>query len=213
MTRLIIVRHGQSEANLQGIFAGQLDVELSKLGHTQAERTAEHIMENYKVDKVYASDLKRAYSTAKHLADKLGTEIIATQGMREINAGKWDGQKFDDIPSLYSKDYDVWINDIGNARCTDGETTVELSERIMAEIMRIAKENDGKTVMVATHATPIRVMQCLWQVNDLREMKNIPWVSNASVTVAEVENGKVELKLVGYDEHLSDCATALPANV
>ncbi len=213
MTRLIIVRHGQSEANLQGIFAGQLDVELSELGHLQAERTAEYIAENYNIDRIYASDLKRAYGTAKHLADKLGTEIIKAPNMREINAGEWDGRKFGDLLKDYAEDYGVWINDIGRARCTGGETTVGLSERISAEIARIAEENEGKTVVIATHATPIRVMQCLWQGYTIADMNKISWVSNASVTVAELEGGQAELTLVGFDGHLEGCATTLPPNV
>ena len=63
MTRLLFVRHGQSEANLEGVFAGQIDPALTELGYRQAECTAEFIAKTYSVDAVYSSDLQRAYHT------------------------------------------------------------------------------------------------------------------------------------------------------
>lgn len=214
MTTLILVRHGQSMANLEHRFAGQrYDAELSQLGHKQAELTASYIIKNYKVDRIYASDLKRAYETAVHTADKLGMEIIKAPGMREIYAGEWEGMKFDDIDIKYPKEYREWKTNIGMSSCVGGENVHELARRVSEEITQIAKENDGKTVMVATHATPIRAMQCLWEGKSLKEMKDISWVSNSSVTVAEYENGRFKLVSVSYDEHLGDIRTELPKNV
>ena len=63
MTTLILVRHGQSESNLKHIFCGQTDVKLTEKGHAQAKKTAEYIIKNYKIDKIYSSDLQRAYDT------------------------------------------------------------------------------------------------------------------------------------------------------
>ncbi len=214
MTTLIIVRHGQSMANLEGKFAGQrYDAELSPLGHKQAELTAEYVIKNYKVDRVYASDLKRAYLTAVHTADKLGMEVIKAPGMREIYAGKWEGMKFDDIDSKYPKEFREWKTNIGMSSCVGGEKVGELVKRVLAQITQIAEENDGKTVVIATHATPIRAMQCCWEGKSLKEMKDVSWVSNSSVTVAEYESGRFKLVSVSYDKHLGDIKTELPKNV
>ncbi len=65
MTKLILIRHGESVANRNHIFVGHTDVELEEKGVKQAELTAQYVYENFKVDKVYASDLKRAYETGK----------------------------------------------------------------------------------------------------------------------------------------------------
>jgi broad specificity phosphatase PhoE len=105
------------------------------------------------------------------------------------------------------------MQDIGNAHCPEGESVKELGERIMTELTKIAEENDGKTVVVATHATPIRVAQTLIQYGTLEEMKNVKWVSNASVTILESKNGKWSCPKVSIDEHLADLKTALPTNV
>lgn len=212
MTTLILVRHGQSMANLEKIYAGHTDYDLSPTGHAQTEKTAEYILENYKVDKIYSSDLKRAYNTAKKVADKIGMEIITDKNLREIYAGNWEDVPFDELVQKYSDDYSVWLDDIGNSVCTGGESVKQLAERILKKLTEIATENDGKTVLVTFHATPIRTMQCLWSGKTLDEMKDVPWVSNASVTVVEYKDSNFELKLIGEDSHLSGMQTELPSN-
>lgn len=214
MTRLILIRHGQSIANLERVYAGHTDIDLSQLGLMQAQKTAEYVTEKYKIDKIYASDLKRAYNTAKPISERLGIEIIPDQRLREIFAGEWEGLKFDYLMEAYKEEYaNLWKNDIGKARCPGGESTKELAERILARLKEIATENEGKTVVIATHATPIRSMQCLWQGMSFDEMKDVPWASNASVTEAIYEDGEFSLVFAGYDEHLKDLVSQLPANV
>lgn len=213
MTKLIFVRHGQSMANLENIFAGTYDVDLSPKGHMQAEKTAIYVAENYKIDKIYSSDLKRAYSTAKHIADRLDLDIITETGLREISAGQWEGMHFDDLEKNFPDEYSIWKNDIGKAVCPGGESVKHLGERVTNILSQIAEKNCGKTVLIATHATPIRVIECLWQNLSLDKMKDIPWVSNASVTTVEISNDAAYFLEIGIDEHLTDIKTELPANV
>ena len=82
----------------------------------------------------------------------------------------------------------------------------------MAALTDIAKENDGETVVVATHATPIRAAQTVIQHGDIGHMKNVPWVSNGSVTVLEF-NGEWRCASVSEDHHLGAYKTVFPANV
>ena len=152
MTRLILIRHGQSEANELNVFAGNYDIELTELGCNQAECTAKYIAENYKVDKVYASDLKRAFKTAQIIAEKFGLEVIPEKGFREIFAGEWEAVKFDELSEKYPEDWDKWRNDLGNSRCTGGESVRELGERVINTLKKVAEENDGKTIVIGTHA-------------------------------------------------------------
>ena len=213
LTTLLLVRHGESEANRSGIFAGNLDADLQDRGLVQAKRSAEYIAENYKVDAVYASDLKRAYKTGKAIADRLGLSITTDSRLREIRAGEWDGKRFSDLPLLFPNDFSLWMSDIGNSACTGGESVKQLSERIMSALTDIAEQNDGKTLVIATHATPIRVAQTAMSGLPLDEMQNIPWVSNCSVTETHFEDGKWTLVKIGIDEHLADLRTSLPKNV
>lgn len=213
MTTLLLIRHGQSEANLSRVFAGNYDAPLTELGLRQAEKTAEFITENYKVDCVYASDLIRAFETGKTVANALNLPITPNGGLREIRAGKWEAIPFDDIVIKFPEEYQKWREDIGNSSCPDGESVKALGERVMATLTAIAEENDGKTVVIATHATPIRVSQTLIEYGNLAPMQDVPWVSNASVTEIIYDSGKWTLGKVGQDSHLSDFRTNLPNNV
>ncbi len=212
MTTLLLIRHGESEANRQGIFAGQINPDLQPEGLLQAEMTAKYIAENYKVDKIYASDLMRAYKTGKALGDLLEMEVIPDKNLREICAGEWEGKYFSDLAIDFKEDYNVWLTNIGEARPTGGEAVRELGGRVMATLTKIAEENDGKTVAIATHATPIRAVQSILQTGSVDAMSKISYVSNASVTILKYD-GEWSLVAVGIDEHLGDMRTALPTNV
>lgn len=213
MTRLLFVRHGQSTANLDGIFAGQIDPALTELGLRQARCTAEFIAENYAVDAVYSSDLQRAYQTGLGIARRLKLPVRSDPGLREIFAGSWEGRRFDDLQAEDSPAYQVWRQDIGHAQCPGGESLTELARRIWDTVRRIAEENDGKTLVLATHATPIRTLQ--WRVSgkDLGFMQQISWVSNASVSEFVYESGSLKPVKISQDAHLADMKTELPSNI
>ena len=213
MTRLLLIRHGESEANNEGIFAGNKDVSLKERGIEQAKKTAEYIAQNYAVDCVYASDLSRAYKTGEIIADALGLKVIADKRLREIYAGQWEGKKFTELEKNFADDYTCWLTDIGNCVCSGGESVKELGERVFKAILEIAEKNNGKTVVIATHATPIRVLQCILGGYSFDLMKNISWVSNASVTELSYENGQWSFINIGEDGHLSELKTTFPANV
>ena len=214
MTTILMVRHGESEANRQGVFAGNFDADLQNRGVKQAEKTAEFIANTYKVDKIYASDLKRAFRTGKAIGDRLGMEVVPDRRLREISAGEWEGKTFNELEEQFKESYYIWRTDVGNAKCPGGESTRDLGARILAALTEIAEANEGKTVVVATHATPVRVMQVHTQAGgDFNVMKDIKWVSNASVSEFIYENGKFRCGKISQDEHLGELSTSLPANV
>ena len=213
MTTFLLIRHGESEANLKRFFAGQLDVPLTPLGHQQARCTATFIAANYHVDGVYASDLQRAYDTGIHIASCFGLPVHPEPGLREIFSGQWQGKTFNELQTDFAHSYSRWLTDIGNACCPDGETVAQLASRVYDAICRIAEENPDKTVAIATHATPIRTLQ--WQITGqpLSHMKDIPWVSNASVSELRWDAGVLTPVRISQDAHLADMKTRFPSNV
>lgn len=214
VTRLIVVRHGESMANKQCIFAGHTDVDLTKLGKKQAELVCGFLCScKYKIDKIYSSDLSRAYNTVFPAAEKLGLEIIKDENLREIYAGKWEGATFESLKENFPESYNTWMTNIQNARCDGGESVGELAVRIKNEIDRIISQNKGKTILIASHGTPIRIMSALWKGVELSDIQNVAWVPNASVSVAEYYNSSVSIPLYGYCDYLENFKTFLPANV
>ena len=214
MTTVIFVRHGESMANKDNKFAGsRTDAALQERGLRQAELMAEYVAENYEIGNVYTSDLQRAYITGKCVADKFGLEVTVREELREIDGGNWEGVTFDDMGRLYPEEFRLWVTDYGHSGCPGGESVSQLAERIMAAAIRIAEENPGKTVLIATHASPVRVMQGLVQNGNLENMNRIPWASNASLTVMEYDRGSWRCTASSLDTYLGELKTELPKTV
>lgn len=212
ITTLLLIRHGESESNEKGIFVGHSNPRLTQRGQEQAKLTAKYIASSCPPDVVYSSDLTRAYTTGKTIADALGVEIKTEEGLREINGGAWEEVAFSELVTRFADDYGQWLTDIGHAKCTAGESVSKMSERVNRTIQKIVCDNKGKTIAIATHGTPIRAMQCLWSGLPLDAMKDIPWASNASVTIAEFKENESKITRVSYDEHLMELRTVLPDN-
>ena len=212
MTKLYLIRHGQSEANLSRLFAGHSDFLLTETGRMQAERVAEWFTDK-PVDFIAASDLLRAYHTAVPLAQGRGMTVTPMQALREVYAGRWEGMAFTAIEETYAADYAVWKNDIGRAVCTEGESVRHLGQRVLAAVTELAQAHDGRSAVIATHATPIRTLLSLWQTGDVLAMKDIPWVPNASITEVRYENGVFTPEKIGMTDHLDGLVTKLPTNV
>jgi len=211
-TKLILIRHGQSIGNLNRVYLGHTDWDLTELGYKQAELVCEYLKDE-KIDIIYSSDLIRAYNTVLPLAKQRNMEIIKDEKLREIYAGEWEGKHYEELVTVYAKEYEIWKTDIGNAGCTGGETVLELQNRIYNEILKIAKENEGKTILIGTHATPIRTLNAT--INNVKkdEMCNIPWATNASVTVLEYVEGKLKMLQYGDDAFLGNDITAFGKNI
>ncbi len=212
MTKLILIRHGQSLGNLNRRFLGHTDLDLSETGYKQAELINEYF-KNIHIDCIYSSDLKRAYNTVLPISKQKNIPIITTENLREIFAGDWENNTIEYIDTNFSKDYDMWKHNIGPAKCTNGERVVDLQKRVYDELERICELNPGKTICVGTHATVIRTFMAKCENKSVEDMKDIPWVVNASVSTFEYENGQFKNLAYGYSEHLGDYLVPFPKNV
>jgi broad specificity phosphatase PhoE len=203
MTTLIIIRHGESETNRSNTFTGQLDVNLTELGILQAKKASRYICDNFKVDAVYSSDLKRAYNTALPIAEHFGLDIITTKEIREIYAGEWQGIPFDQLDSLYPEDRAIYNQIKSYSRCTGGESFGEVYDRSVKEFLRIAAENDGKTVVAASHGAPVRSFICYSLGYDADSLPKAGSIKNTSIHVFEVDGSNAKVIKTNIDEHLT----------
>ena len=211
-TKFIMIRHGFSVANNEQRFAGHSDFPLTDLGKQQAERCAE-ALKNEHIDVIYASDLSRAFETALPVATSHGLEVIPHKGLREIFAGEWEGKTFDELDREYSESFGIWKKDLGQAHPDGGESVAELFSRIISTLEDIAKAEEGKTVCIATHATPIRSVCVAAAGGSAEDMSKISWTPNASISLFEYENGTFTAVYTGKIGHLEGMCTFLPTNV
>ena len=214
MTTLIAVRHAQSLANKEETFIGHKDMDLSELGHEQAKLLGEYLVKKeYPIDVIYSSDLLRPYHTVEPYAKAVGKEIIKDKQLREIYAGRWEGEKFADLLTLFPESYKIWLSDIGSCRCDDGESVAELYERINREIDRIAEKHDGETVLLATHATPIRCLTARAKGVGTEGLKDVKWCENTAINIFEYSSGVLSAKELNVSEHLGEFRSGLPKTV
>lgn len=93
--RLLLIRHGESEADILRVHEGRADFPLTARGHAQAEAMAAYVAGRYRVDRLYASTLTRAMQTARHLADAVGIDILPDDDLMEFNNGLLAGLPYD----------------------------------------------------------------------------------------------------------------------
>ena len=209
---IYLIRHGESTSNVDKTFTGQLDAELTELGRRQAAAIASYFLGRH-IDRIYASDLSRAYETAQPLSKISRVPIEKNKAFREIYGGKWEGEKFAQLQYMYPEDYALWRNDIGAARPTDGESIIEIAKRTTEAVEAIVKEHPDENIVIATHACPIRVILSTWLTGGVEDMQATSWVPNASISIVEYKDGKFMPIQMGITEHLADMITNLPDKI
>jgi probable phosphoglycerate mutase len=153
-TTLVLVRHGQSEANLAGRWQGRTDAPLTSLGRDQAGRLATAAPP---FDAVYASPLQRARDTGRALADHAGTPVVVHPDLVEMSFGDWEGMRPDEIAARYPEMWNA-IYERGDdlPRGETGETFAAAGERMAAVLGQIAADHRGETIAVVSHGGAIR---------------------------------------------------------
>ena len=157
MTRLILVRHAESK--MQGGYVGRSDPSLSVQGRAQAAALARR-MAGESLAAVYSSSLKRALTTAQMIAAPHGLEVSAIADLAELDFGDWDGSTYREIAEVAPQRFNRWLADPAEVRPPNGETLLEMSQRVMAAINGIIAAHPGETAVVVTHGGPARVIVC-----------------------------------------------------
>lgn len=202
MTKFILVRHGQSKANECGYLVGKTEAPLSSLGEKQARAVSEYILKVYKVDAIYSSPLSRACNTVKGVADALNLPINMENKLTEFDFGKWEGLTHEKIKNSFDDGYSKWARDPGVFIPDGGESMAQLQARVVEKIKEIGKKEDGKTVLIGSHSSVIRALQCYIQGLPLTEMKNTPWVVNGSIAEINFDGENFFIFKYGFDGHL-----------
>lgn len=211
MTRVIMVRHGQSEANVAHLFAaGLTDAPLTELGERQAEAIADYLTSHEKIDAVYASDLSRATNTVRPTAERLGLPVIPERDLREIYAGLWENQPYGLLQEKYAADYDKWKLDPPHSRPTGGESVAEMYCRVTAAVLRLAAENDGKTILLGSHWTPVLAVIALACSGSVEGMLPEKGPLNAAIHIFQFENGMLTPMQLNITAHLTNLPSAPP---
>lgn len=205
-TLVYMIRHGESEGNAVRSFLGHTDLPLTERGRGQARDASAYLEKmGIRPDVAYASPLCRAYETARlalsHMPD---LPIHTSDGLREVYAGKWENMLLSDIEKEYGREFEAWRTDLGNACPNEGESVKELAHRVRTAVLRIAAENQGKTVLIASHATPVRAFETLARGWDIERAREVNWPANASLSAYLCEGETVLPLFYALDSYLTD---------
>lgn len=157
MTKIILVRHGETIWNQELRYQGHRDIPLSENGREQAKKLSDRLA-GEKIDAFYASDLSRALETAHIVARPHCLEVLPVPELRETNFGQWEGLTYNDIITAYDEEMKSWRENPLVNRIPGGETLKEVADRCMIGINRIISAHQGQTVLVAVHGGTIRVV-------------------------------------------------------
>jgi alpha-ribazole phosphatase len=157
MSEILFIRH--AETNMAGTFCGHSDPELNARGHVQVAELIDRLREE-KISVVYTSDLRRAHSTAKAIAEALGVECRVRAALREINFGRWEGLSWKEIEDLDESYAHRWIAGHPRLPAPDGENLRDFESRVLNEVDLLSREaaNEGQGIAVVTHAGVIRAV-------------------------------------------------------
>lgn len=159
VTRVIAVRHGETDWNAAMRMQGQLDAALSARGRWQAARVAQ-ALEGEGIDAVFASDLARAFDTATAIADRLGLRVVVDSGLRERSFGVFQGFTYAEIDARWPAEALRWRRHDPAFGPAEGETLRDFSARAVATAARIAAGQAGRTIALVTHGG---VLDCLYR--------------------------------------------------
>jgi alpha-ribazole phosphatase len=205
-TRLLIVRHGQTDWNIERRFQGQTDIPLNAVGLTQARAIARHLS-NEMPAAIYSSDLRRAWQTAEIIQTGLSKDsqypLTAEPRLREMCFGEWEGLVYEEIQARQPQLLKRWETDLVNTAPPGGETLLQVAERVQAVFKELVLAYPDKTLMVVGHGGSLQLMIAFaigispgnfWQIH----------LSNASLSELEIYPEGAIMMFLNNTHHLKD---------
>ena len=156
-TRMLLLRHGQTELSVERRYSGRGNPALTDLGRRQAELAAQYLAGRGGIDAVISSPLQRAYDTAAAAAKALGLDVTVDEDLIETDFGAWEGLTFAEAAARDPELHRRWLRDT-SVEPPEGESFDAVAQRVRRARNRIIAEHGAATVLVVTHVTPIKTM-------------------------------------------------------
>jgi probable phosphoglycerate mutase len=203
-TRVLLIRHGQSEGNAAGRFGGHTATPLSRRGRKQAEATAEALVaEN--ITAIYSSDLPRAVETAMPLARLTGLDVEQSDAFRERGVGVMEGLTFEEAAEQHPAQYAALIRRDFDHVLLGGESYRQMLERASLQLDLAIEQHKGGRICLFTHTGTICILALhLMGALDAPELRPV-WIatSNCGITRFELRtDGFVRVLALNDTRHL-----------
>jgi len=203
-TRIIAIRHGETDWNVATRIQGQLDIALNDAGRRQARRLAD-ALSGEGLDAVYSSDLARARETAQAVAGKTGLELSTDSGLRERGFGVFEGLTFAEIEQRYPDDARRWRQRDPHFGPGGGETLAAFFKRVVASVVALAARHRGQHIAVVAHGG---VLDALYRAATRVPLDSPRTWQLGNASINRLLASDAGLTLVGWADsfHLEDAA-------
>ncbi len=203
-TRVLLIRHGQSQGNAERRFGGHTATPLSELGHRQAEATGLALAREG-VTAIYSSDLPRAVQTAEPLARETGLDVEETDALRERSVGLMEGLTFEEAAAAHPAEYAALLRRDFEHVLAGGESYRQLLDRAAAGLDRAVEQHRGGTLALFSHTGTICILALhLMGALDAPALKPV-WLSSSNCGVTRFElrsDGFVRVSAFNDTRHL-----------
>ena len=150
VTKIIAIRHGETDWNLATRIQGHTDIELNEKGRWQAKRVSAALSPE-PLAAIYASDLLRAWDTAQAISVVKKENVVAAPGLRERNFGVFEGHTHTEISELWPKDNDLWLSRDPSWAPENGESLNDFYLRVTNTVKTLSAQHLGQQIVVVAH--------------------------------------------------------------
>ena len=204
ITRLLLVRHGHTDWNLEGRYQGRADTPLNGKGREEARLVGERL-KSEGVDLIYSSDILRAYETAQIIAGALGKEISTLESLREVDTGAWTGLTWEEVKARFPEHFREWQADPWRVRRLGGEFYAHLYRRSVGAARKVAESHPERCILIVAHGGNIKsiILDALGVEEDRAlEVASRMGLDNGSISIVDYGEGGVSLRLLNDTCHL-----------
>ncbi|WP_407839396.1 bifunctional RNase H/acid phosphatase [Streptomyces sp. DSM 116496] len=200
----VLLRHGETALTPQKRFSGSggSDPELSEAGRRQAAAVAESLAARGTIETVVSSPLRRCRETAQAVADRLGLTVTVEEGLREVDFGAWEGLTFAEARERHPEDLQAWLDSPKAAPTGGGESFASATRRISATRDRLLAEHAGRTVLLVSHVTPVKILVRLALGAPPEALFRMELSAASLSAVAYYADGNASVRLLNDTSHL-----------
>lgn len=195
VTTIHLVRHGETEWNLERRVQGQTESYLSARGREQARHIGEQL-QAFPFEQAYSSSSIRAVDTARLILEYNPVPLSTRDDLREIHLGCWEGRLHDELKEEFPEEHESYWEDPSRFYLEGAETFHQLQERAVSAIEDIAEKHAGQSVLVVSHGLFIKTVLSYYEGRHLRDLWHPPRMSNCSHSIIHRQDGT--FKIVQY---------------
>lgn len=199
--KLYIIRHGETEWNIQKRLQGWNNSDLTQKGITDAMNLAERL-KDIDFTHIFSSDQKRAVETAKILRKDRDLAIVEMDGLKEIGFGKWEGMGKEDLMRRYKDEFDIFLNKPHLYKPTlGGESYQDIFKRVGSSLEEIIKTR-GRDILIVSHGVTIKILTAVIKDIPIEDIYTIGINKGTALNICQVKEDKIEFIVEGDISHM-----------